>query len=497
LVYAAVRYLLASGNTCCTIEQIEQIVNWRYRDIQSEVRFGKALINACLLDMPSLCQYRMVDGQSHIYINHVWEEECSILQHLERLSATRKKYQNTYGVEDVEKEIGIRYNKGQRQAFRLLETSGLKILTGPPGSGKTAVVNGLIRCFEKNKNGTVHLAATTGMAAKVMRAATDRDSETVNLMLHVLPYDDTVKGRDLNDPVDADLIIVDEVSMMGLQLFSALVQAIRNGSIVLLVGDEDQLQSVDYGNVLHDMIASDAVEVCRLTEILRQSGAICENAMRINAGNQRLVQDHSFQVNPIIDLSSLKDMLLRDYDKDRSQIICPVKQGEISTWSINNLIQDWVNGDSPVVAAYGKRVFREQDKIIMTKTNYDRGYINGDIGYILEKTIAGELVIQFHSGTLQIKKEDLCDMDLAYAITIHKSQGSEFPLVHIVLPSHASHMMSRRLLYTAVTRAKQQVMIYSQGDSMRDAIADKGERRRYTLLTKQVQKKFAILEGGN
>ena len=289
-VHASLKHSLSNGDTCCTLEQLEEIINRRFHDLQEGVYFGRALINACILDMPNVCGYHVINGTAYIYLNHVWEEETIAIQNLIRLASVKKEYSHEIGINETEAALGIRYNAGQREAFRLIEKSGVKILTGPPGAGKTAVILGLIHNFESNRNGTVHLAATTGMAAKVMRGATERDSETAHKMLRVLPYNDTAKGRDLNDPVDADLVIVDEVSMMGLQLFSVLTQAIKNGSILILVGDEDQLLSVDYGNVLHDLIKSGLIEVCRLTEVMRQSGLILENARKINQGENRLGQ---------------------------------------------------------------------------------------------------------------------------------------------------------------------------------------------------------------
>lgn len=488
-VHASLKHSLSNGDTCCTLEQLEEIINRRFHDLQEGVYFGRALINACILDMPNVCGYHVINGTAYIYLNHVWEEETIAIQNLIRLASVKKEYSHEIGINETEAALGIRYNAGQREAFRLIEKSGVKILTGPPGAGKTAVILGLIHNFESNRNGTVHLAATTGMAAKVMRGATERDSETAHKMLRVLPYNDTAKGRDLNDPVDADLVIVDEVSMMGLQLFSVLTQAIKNGSILILVGDEDQLLSVDYGNVLHDLIKSGLIEVCRLTEVMRQSGLILENARKINQGENRLGTDPHFQIKEIVG-ASYADMLLSDYDTKWSQIICPVKKGTISTASINQLIQEHYNSKSPVVAVYGKHIFRLNDKIIMTKTEYEKGYINGDIGYIIDHTNTGELLVSFPEGNLYLTKDDYCNMELAYAITIHKSQGSEFQKVHIVLPKAAGNMMTKRLLFTAVTRAKETDIIYYEGTSLTDAIKDKAERKRMTLFSQILQNRY-------
>lgn len=486
-VVAALRYLASRGHTCCTMQQLMDTVNGRYKKSLGDTYYGPALINACILDLDKICSYHTIEGVTYIYPNTTWDEESRIIYHIKRLQNSRRYYNATITVDDTAAEIGINYNAGQRSAFELLRTSGVKILTGPPGSGKTATINGLIRNFEANNNGVVHLAATTGMAARVMHAATDRDTETANAMLRVVPYDDQIRGRDLNDPVDADLIIVDEISMIGIQLFSVLVSATRGGSTILLVGDENQLQSVEYGNVLHDLIASGEVEVCRLTEILRQSGTICTNAARVNTGDPNLDQDSTFAIKAA-NADNIRSLIAADYDPTKSQIISPIKGGMMGTFALNRMIQSRINGNSPIVAVYGKREFRLGDKVIMTKNNYDAHYINGDIGYIKKALENGNLLVEFAGGTICISRDDYCNMDLAYAITIHKSQGSEFPIVHIVLPKDGRMMMTRRLLYTAITRAKQKVIIYNQWNSLHDAIADRAEKPRVTMLQNRLQK---------
>lgn len=486
-VVAALRYLVSCGHTCCTMQQLVDTVNGnRYKKSLEGAYYGPSLINACILDLEKVCAYHTIDNQTYIYLNSTWTEESNAVHHIRHLQNSRQNYNTAITVDDTAAEIGINYNAGQRSAFNLLRTAGLKILTGPPGSGKTATINGLIRNFEANKNGTVHLAATTGMAARVMHAATGRDTETANAMLRVIPYSDEIRGRDLNDPVDADLIIVDEISMIGIQLFSILVGAARSGSIVILVGDENQLQSVEYGNVLHDLIASGEIEVCRLTDILRQTGTICSNAARVNAGDTNLDQDAMFAIKSV-EADNIQHLLTSDYDPTKSQIISPIKKGAMGTFALNRMIQSRINSHSPVVAVYGKKKFRLGDKVVMTKNNYDAHYINGDIGYIKKALENGNLLVEFAGGTICIGKDDYCNMDLAYAITIHKSQGSEFPIVHIVLPEDGRMMMTRRLIYTAITRAKQKVIIYNQGSSLQDAIADRAEKPRVTMLKTRLQ----------
>lgn len=480
--------LLEAGNTCVTLEILTKVTLKRMQGQTSEdmvLPLSPYLIHMAVQYSPKLCGYHLVNGEPLIYINHVWEEEQLIVHHLKRLQRSTKQYCFTQAsINEIEDNLQIKYNSGQRSAFELLRSGGVKILTGPPGSGKTAVIKGLIQYFEKNGNGSVSLAASTGMAAKVMsRACNNQESKTVNLLVNVIPFQDSIRSKDLNDPVEADLIIVDEVSMIGVQLFSALVKAIRNDAILLLVGDENQLQSVEYGNVLHDLIGSGKVEVCRLTEILRQSGTICDNAKKINTGQLQIQTDPSFQVFQCSDADQVLYLLKQHYHDERSQIITPIKKTSAGTIVLNTVFQKRKN---QLLTIYGKKHFYQQDKVIAIKTNYEKGYINGDIGYLIDKTAQEGLLVNFSGRIVAFSRNELCDLDLAYAITIHKSQGSEFDEVHIILPTEADHMMSRRLIYTAITRAKKKVYLYNIGDSFRHAVLNVREQQRFTRLREQL-----------
>lgn len=479
-LFDSMLYISQCGHTCCTLQGLVRTMNMRFKyHGPYGTQVDAALVNFCISELTNEVAYREVDGKPYVYLHHIWEEETSAIIHMNRLSSGIRHFDYSMTIDDVEKNTGFVYNHNQRECFHALDTSGIKVLTGPPGSGKTAVINGLIDYFKNGRNGKVQLSATTGMAAKVMSKACNDDAVTVNLMLNVRPFDNEVQSRDLNNPVDAELIIVDEVSMLGLQMFSILVKAIRNGSILLLVGDEDQLQSVEYGNVLHDLIHSGNVEVYRLTEILRQSGTICENAQKINHGDHNLITDSSFTVFCTQNPEKIEYALKRYFVKDQSQILSPVKKGELSTSSLNLLFQDRTG---TFAASYGKKVFYIGDKVIMTKTNYDNNYVNGDTGHIIGKNDDDSVVVKFSWGNVTIERKDMRDMELADAITVHKSQGSESDDIHVVLPEAAKHMMTRRILYTAVTRAKKTVKIYTVGNALTDAINDTFEKKRITML---------------
>ena len=485
IVIAAFMHALSSGHTCLTLDQLVHIVGGITKKLQPGIPESPALIHACVADLPNFCQYHLAGNGQYLYINHVWEEESAAVQGVNRLQASAKLYKQDVSVYETEQAVGFTYNQEQRAAFQILKSGGVKILTGPPGSGKTALLKGLIHNFRANGNGKVCLAATTGMAAKVMQSATGEECETAHKLLRIIPHQNSVRGRDLNDPVEGDLVIVDEVSMMGLQVFSILVQAIRNGAILLLVGDEDQLQSVEYGNVLHDLIQSGKVETYRLVTCIRNSGVIFDNAKKINAGRKNLVYTQEFQVRELNPKRYI-EQVIREYDPDSTQVICPVNDGRISVRSLNIALQEYLNGKSPVAARYGSRIFRIGDRVIMKKTDYGRGYVNGDQGRILSFSENGELLVAFPDGNLYLNKDDYCNLELAYCITIHKSEGSTFGRVVVILPDSARNMMTRRLLYTAVTRASQSVTVYSEKGAFEAAIENRSEYGRYTCLSERI-----------
>ena len=484
-VYDSILQITSSGNSCYLYSNLLNIVNFylkKYGLHNTEIDLS--ILNLCIEHLRKHVSYKILDDQVYVYLNHIWNEENNILDNIQRLERNKEYYPKKYSIDLIEKKLGIRYNQGQCDAFKLLDRSGVKILTGPPGSGKTALIMGLIEAYKKNNKGSIKLAATTGMAAKVMSSSCGMNSETVNIMLNVIPYDGGVNGRDLNNPIEADFIIVDECSMLSLQLFSILVQATKSGSILLLVGDDAQLQSVEYGNVLNDLISSRKIEVYKLTEVMRQSGTICENAQLINNGMHNIKKDDTFHIYRVENDEEMFSLLKKHLNKKSSQILCPIKQGILSTSTLNKEFQ---NKNNRLITTYGDRNYYLYDKVIMTKTNYAKKYTNGDMGYV----IGGDdehIEVKFVDKTLLLDRQDMFDMDLSWCTTVHKSQGSEFDDVHIILPKDATNMMTRRILYTAVTRAKKRVFIYSYQNLIDVAIDNTKERKRVSNLGKRLEK---------
>lgn len=471
----AIRLLENSGDTCSEPEKLLNIVNarLRYSCIQ-DTGITMAILNCCI--GYTQLQTEIVGGKVFYSSKTALEEEQSVVKHLARLQSGKFIRDSVPDISQIELEMGITYTKSQKHAFEAIRTSGVKVLTGPPGSGKTAIIRGMV---ENSKN--VKLAATTGRASQVLSKATGKDALTVHKLLDIRPYGESLCSKNINNPIDADLIVVDEASMMGLSLASRLFQAVKTGATLLLVGDEDQLQSVEYGSVLSDLIGSGALEVYRLDQVIRQQGTIRKNAGRICKGNTEMDEDDTFR---ILEFNDNKTTLLALLDNvnDKSHVLTTVKQKELGTRNLNSIIQ---KKDTAYCLSYGETDYYEGDPIIMCRTDYDKGYFNGETGRVMRRQGNG-LLISFREKEIRMDREDLAFMQLAYAVTIHKSQGDEFSDVHIVLPDYAPGMLTRRLIYTAVTRATKTVTVYSVNHSFRSAILNTHEKKRMTNLGKRI-----------
>lgn len=477
--YDALDFTRKCGDSCCEFGRLLNIVNRRISmysaaPVVSDI-FSRSLLYCCITQLDKYMACHKVGDKIYVYFNSIWEEEQKVVRNIKRLEENRKEIIPVSSIEDIEEKLGIKYNEEQKEVFKAITTTGVKILTGPPGSGKTAVIRGLMEYYGE----ACHLSATTGMAAQVMQEACGQTAETVHRMLDITPYDERLRGRSLNEPVSENFVVVDEMSMCGLQLFAAMLGGIKSGSILLLVGDEDQLQSVEYGNILHDLINSGVIEVYRLREVLRQSGTIYANAGKINQGICSLDYDDKFIVrNFSSDIDAVN--AVKAATTLKSTILSPIKAyGDYGTRYLNKLLQGH-SGD--VLMSYGDVDYRLHDKIVMTDNNYTAGYVNGDIGEIIGIEDGCLIVSLGENRTLTIERDCMSDMDLAYALTIHKSQGSGFDDVHIILQSTSENMLSRRLLYTAVTRAKRKVTIYNVGSAINTAIINTKEYKRFSLL---------------
>ena len=470
-----------NGNTCLSIADVAQQVNaCRKRSpIFHEIPIPASVLYLSIKKNDFFLSLHEVSGKTWLYQKKIWDEENNLVFHAKRIQTSRHDLMDEVREEEIEELTGFHFNEGQKNALQLLKTSGIKVVTGPPGSGKTALILGVIQGFLlKFPRGKIQLAATTGAASQVMKRSCGHTAKTVHKLLDIRPIGDTITSRESNDPIPADLLIVDEVSMMDLQVASCLFKAVRSGTLVVLVGDVDQLSSVGYGSVLRDLIKSEIVEVYYLTEVMRQSGLICENARKVNLGQTDLLTDDSFEIREFRDPLSAMMSMMKSVQIENSMVLSPVRKDILGTENINDLLQD---NNTLFCFSYGDRNFFVNDRIIMTKTNYTKGYFNGDIGTI-ESFEDGYLKVRFTEKELFLTKDDFEYIELAYCITIHKSQGSEADVIHVLLPEKPENMLVRNMIYTAITRAKKKVIIYSVNGALWHGIKNRG-RLRLTQLS--------------
>ncbi|MBQ9069796.1 MAG: ATP-dependent RecD-like DNA helicase [Clostridia bacterium] len=422
-------------------------------------------------------------------------------------------------IENLEARIGITYERLQKRAIYEALVGGVMIITGGPGTGKTTIVKALISIFT-GLGQKVVLAAPTGRAAKRMSEATSEEAKTIHRMLEMEKGNDLEMrfGRNAVNPLDENVCIVDEASMIDINLMQALVRALKRGSRLILIGDANQLPSVGAGNVLTDLIGSGAIRTVCLTEIFRQSkeSLIITNAHKINNGekpNLASVGGDFFFVSrgferdiPSTVASLITERLPKSYGKaikDSIQVITPSKKGFGGVEALNTELQSKMNPPARNKAeksAHGT-LFRVGDRVMQTVNNYEiewtKGYsegmgiFNGDIGTIES--------ISFENSVMEIRFDDrlakygfdlLDELELAYAITVHKSQGSEYPVVIIPMYSCPPMLMTRNLLYTAVTRAKKMVIMVGRADMVMKMVENKSEILRYTTLKERIKEYF-------
>lgn len=417
-------------------------------------------------------------------------------------------------IENVENRLGIQFENLQRQAIFEAFESGILVLTGGPGTGKTTTLNAIIKLFE-NRNLNIELAAPTGRAAKRMTELTGREARTIHRMLEVEwgENDKPYFNRNEKNPLECDVIIVDEASMIDALLFDNLLKALRLSCRIILVGDSDQLPSIGAGNVLGDILAADVFPSIRLKKVFRQAAqsAIVNNAHAIIRGEEaqfNLQGSDCFFMKRADKYQTLETLvalvcerLPQAYGVDPLtdiQVLCPSRMMDTGTLNINNVLQSNLNPftKNKRQLAYKGVYFREGDKVMQIKNNYDitftkdngetgSGVFNGDVGYIIDIDIRGGILrVRYDDRVVTYFAEDLQELELAYAVTVHKSQGSEYDYVIIPLCDIPSRLVYRNLLYTAVTRAKKMLILVGD-ESIWYAMAENDRKTlRYTALQK-------------
>jgi len=459
------------------------------------------------------------ENQTQIYAASFYYMEANTATMLKQLNVS-------YDVPDleieervrrIEKQTGMELDEHQMTAVKEAVRNGLLIITGGPGTGKTTTINTIIKYFEM-EGLDIFLAAPTGRAAKRMSETTGFEARTIHRMLELNGGVDGAAGFERNEqnPLETDVVIIDEMSMVDISLMHALLKAVAVGTRLILVGDVNQLPSVGPGSVLRDIIRSHECNVVMLTKIFRQASTsdIIVNAHKINQGEEVTLDNKSMDffflkrydadviISVVLQLIKQKLPKFVDATPYDIQVLTPMRKGLLGVERLNGILQRYLNPPSPQKREkeHGDILFREGDKIMQTRNNYQleweirtkyglsvdkgTGVFNGDMGIVREiNDFAETMTVEFDEGRMVEYPYKLLDeLELAYAITIHKSQGSEYPAVVIPLLSGPSMLMNRNLLYTAVTRARKCVTLVGNEVTFEQMVQNTSQQKRYSGL---------------
>ena len=460
-----------------------------------------------------------IAGVQGCYLPRLYQAETFVAERL--LSMVRTPVEQLSRADDaiaaIEREQGVSYAPAQRQAVLLAAQGGILLLTGGPGTGKTTSLRGIVALYERMGLDVV-LLAPTGRAAKRLGEVAGREAQTIHRALG-MSYNEltgqTAFKKNAQDPLEAHAVIVDEVSMVDIELMRSLLEALRPGSRMVLVGDPDQLPSVGPGNVLGDMLRSGVIPAVSLTQVFRQAeqSAIIRNAHAVNLGQPPQLDSNQGDffflcrrspdrlVQTVVELC--RDRLPKNMNvpADQIQVLSPTRKGACGTAALNRALQAALN---PPAAGkrqkqWGDVTFRVGDRVMQTKNNYDvlwekddgtagSGIFNGDVGVIQDIDSSGELIVlRFDDRTATYTADLLSQLDMAYAITVHKSQGSEYPAVILVSAPAAPSLMVRGVLYTAITRARRMLIMVGDDTVPAKMAANDRQQRRYSGLRRRLK----------
>ncbi|MBE6873421.1 MAG: ATP-dependent RecD-like DNA helicase [Ruminococcus albus] len=517
-IRAGIRFALRDvarekGHTCIAMEALKYDAV-RLLDISGEL-FDK--VKKVALAEQDIYELE-INGESFVMLDDYYKAEEYIARRLEVMKSISHDSRIDYTpvIELEESQTGIKYEDQQKKAINLALSEGFLVLTGGPGTGKTTTLNAIISLFEQQSL-DVFIAAPTGRAAKRISDLTGHDAKTIHRMLEVMPSDGDrmLFIHDEDNLLECDVMVVDEMSMVDSELFEALLRALKVTCKLVLVGDSDQLPPVGAGNVLQDIIDSGVMSVVRLTEVFRQAqeSDIVMNAHRIVSGEmidlKKRDRDFVFlhRADPDSLYSTLVELCAERLPNKYGvspisdiQVLSPTKQGAIATHTLNKILQEKLNPPAAdkeeIKTAY--RIYRVGDKVMQTRNNYEiswtpenssdeeesgKGMYNGDIGIIVEvDPKAKTLAVNFEGRIALYRGEMLDDLELAYAVTVHKSQGSEYDVVILTLYQGLDALYYRNLLYTAVTRAKKLLVILGTSGRIGYMIRNNNKSLRFTAL---------------
>ena len=453
-----------------------------------------------------------VGGVRFVYPEYLYTAEVQTARRLLSLRDQAKPVTRVNADEVIaawEAEAGIVLAQEQRDAIYASLEHGVFVLTGGPGTGKTTVVKGILNVLEK-AGCRILLAAPTGRAARRLAESAGHPAATVHRLLEYQPTGDGLCfGKDESDPLDAEAIIIDEASMLDIRLTYHLLKAVPGGCRLIFVGDVDQLPSVGAGSVLKDMIRSQKMPVVRLENVFRQAeiSPIVRNAHRINRGQMPEFipgVGSEFSLTEFTSEQEAADFVARTYaqltadgDWRRVQVLSPMHKNPCGVQNLNKLLQQYINppaSNKQEVSIPGN-VLRLGDKVMQIRNNYEKDVFNGDIGRIIKiegKNVTVAFPERPEGDYVTYAQGEVEDLQLAYAMSVHKSQGSEYPCVLLVMVQSHYIMLQRNLLYTAVTRAKNKVMIVGNKNAVRTAVENDKTKKRYSLLAERLQENSEV-----
>ena len=504
-----VRYNLRNGHTCLPKDKV---ISPAAQLLDSDEETIAEVIDELTENGQLIC--KNINDRDFLFLPYMYAAEYSAAQRLSvmlKFPPPKGKSSIKNRISSLEKKFGIHYEKLQAEAITTALEKGMLILTGGPGTGKTTTINGIIELFERDGL-RVALTAPTGRAAKRMSEITGKEAKTIHRLLEVEWKDDDRPSfqRNISNPLPYDAVVVDELSMVDISLFSSLLDALKLGCRLIMVGDSDQLPAVGAGNVLHDLIDSGLIPVVALKEIFRQAmeSLIVTNAHKIVGGEMPELDktDNDFffmnrsnvylAASTVIDLYTTRLPNAYGYDPLKDiQILCPSRKGETGSVNLNTAIQKRLNPPDDFKHEFNLngRTFREGDRVMQIKNNYDipwkkgkepgAGIFNGDIGTLeMIKPDARLMKIRFDDKEAIYSFDFANQLELAYAITVHKSQGSEYNAVIMPVCSVLPQLSYRNLLYTAVTRAKSKLILVGTKKDISAMVENDKRIKRYSAL---------------
>ncbi len=505
-----VRHNLGNGHTCIPRDKI-------YTPASSLLECGRDDVDIALdnaIEGKMLVQ-KQIDGRDFLFLPEIYAAEASIADRITIMTHFPPNESEIFASEifAFEEANGIELDEKQRHAIEVAVNKGLLILTGGPGTGKTTTVKGIINLM-KNRGLKVCLAAPTGRAAQRMEELTGFEAKTIHRLLEVEYKDNSITPdfvHNMRNPLDCDAVIVDELSMVDVTVFSALLDALPLHCRLIMVGDRDQLPPVGAGNVLSDMIESRVIDVVTLDKVFRQAmkSRIVTNAHRVVKGKMPVIDNSAdsdfFLLNEnskynaprkILDLVTSRLPAGYGFEPMRDiQVLCPSRMGEVGTQSINTILQASLNPPSneKKEIRYKGYILREGDRVMQVKNNYDvpwfkagengSGVFNGDIGILTRIDRANDIInVRFDDREAMYSVENVRELELAYAMTVHKSQGSEFAAVVMPVIATPPKLAYRNLFYTALTRAKSLLVLVGNETGIKQMVDNDKKSRRYSAL---------------